>query len=285
MEECESLIAELHARGKKVIFDMVLNHTSDEHPWFRESRSSKNNPKRDWYVWRDGRGAGSGKPPNNWQSMIGGSGWHRDEATEQWYWASFLPFQPDLNYRNQEVKEAMFDIVRFWLRKGVDGFRLDIINALFKDGAFRNNPGSWKLVPGETGNGFFSNPKHTLNHPDVFRFSKELRRVVDEFSDPPRFLVGEVFGRMPTLKKYCGEKADGLHSVFLFKTLGARFSAASFRKLVLEFESMFPEPFTPSWVFGNHDRKRYISKLGDDPEKAKLLAAFQLTVRGIPFIY
>jgi len=285
MEQCENLISELHARGKKVVFDMVMNHTSDEHRWFRESRSSKDNPKRDWYIWRDGRGSGGGKPPNNWLSMIGGSGWHRDERTGQWYWASFLPFQPDLNYRNPAVKEAMFDIVRFWLRKGVDGFRLDIINAVFKDSSFRNNPRSWRPIPGETGEGFFSNPKYTLNHPDVFRFSKELRGVLDEFSDPPRFLVGEVFGRMQTLKKYCGERADGLHSVFLFKALGARFSAASFRKLILEFESMFPEPFSPTWVFGNHDRKRYISKLGDNLDKAKLLTAFQLSVRGIPFIY
>ena len=113
MKLCNKLIDEVHKRDMKIVFDLVLNHTSDQHPWFIESRSSRDNPKRDWYIWRSGRGK---KPPNNWRSMIGGSGWHYDEKTDQWYWAQFLPFQPDLNYRKPEVKDAMFDVIRFWLK-------------------------------------------------------------------------------------------------------------------------------------------------------------------------
>jgi len=267
--------------------DMVMNHTSDQHPWFLESRSSKDNPKRDWYVWRDGEKPNGKAPPNNWQSMIGGSGWHYDEKTEQWYWAQFLPFQPDLNYRNPELKEKMFEIVRYWLEKGADGYRLDIINALLEDAEFRDNPFAWKLIPSDKSPGMpFRNTKYTLNHPDTLAFVKELRKVIDEFDEPPRFLVGEVTGPMETMQEYCGGMdADGLNSVFLFETLGAKFKAKSFRKIIDKFEEYFPEPLIPTWVFSNHDRYRRISRLGDNMDKGKLNTALQLTVRGVPYIY
>jgi alpha-glucosidase len=140
LEECEALIHEVHARGMKIVFDMVLNHTSDKHPWFLESRSGPGSAKRDFYLWRKGRGRSGKSPPNNWRSMLGGSGWHRDAESGEWYFASFLPCQPDLNYRNPKVKAAMLDVVRHWLGRGVDGLRLDIFNAIFKDESYADNP-------------------------------------------------------------------------------------------------------------------------------------------------
>jgi oligo-1,6-glucosidase/alpha-glucosidase len=271
----------------RVVFDMVLNHTSDQHPWFLESRSSRSNPRRDFYIWRDGQKRRRGSaPPNNWRSMLGPNGWQYDPPTDQWYWASFLPCQPDLNYRNPAVKQAMLDVVRHWLALGVDGLRLDVFNAIYKDASFADNPLSLRPIPTEDNpEGFFQRPLHTIDHPDTLAFARELRQVVDEFRSPPRMLVGEVFGPAELLRQYCGAEADGLHLVFLFKTLRARFNAGAFRELIEEFEQSFPDPFHPTYVFGNHDRPRAIEKLGRDPAKAKLLALLQLTVRGVPFIY
>jgi len=286
MDDCRELIAAVHARGMKIVFDMVLNHTSDRHPWFLESRSSLDSPRRDFYIWRDGRRPSGAAPPNNWKSMLGGSGWHRDPSSGQWYWASFLGFQPDLNYRNPAVKAAMLATVRHWLAEGVDGLRLDIFNALFKDASFADNPFSWRAVPSEDNpHGFFQRNLHTIDHPDTIAFARELRAVVDEFHDPSRFLVGEVFGDAATLRRYCGEAADGLHLVFLFATMRARFSGKAVRALVEEYEQSFPEPFSPTYVLGNHDRPRSIHRVGGHRDKAKLVATLQLTVRGVPFIY
>jgi oligo-1,6-glucosidase/alpha-glucosidase len=280
------LIHEVHARGMKIVFDMVLNHTSDQHPWFLASRSAATDPLRAHYIWRKGRLPGGKAPPNNWRSMLGGSGWHYDEATEEWYWASFLPFQPDLNYRNPEVKKAMFDVVRHWLSAGVDGLRLDIFNAIYKDASFADNPFSFRPFPTEDNpNGFFQRHVNTIDHPDTLAFARELRSMVDTFTDPPRFLIGEVFGDAATLRRYCGDDADGLHLVFLFQTLRTPFDGKGVRALVHELEEAFPEPFMPTYVFGNHDRPRSMHRLGDSQERAKLLAALQLSVRAVPFIY
>lgn len=287
LEECRELIEQVHARGMKIVFDMVLNHTSEEHAWFNESRSSRASPRRDWYIWRDGKKPGGRAPPNNWRSMLGGSGWHYDPSTDQWYWASFLPFQPDLNYRNPAVKQAMLDVVRHWLDAGVDGFRLDIFNAIFKDASFRDNPRSLRPIPTEDNPaGFFQSPVHTIDHPDTLDFARELRRVVDAAPGSPRFLVGEVFGSPASLRRYCREgDEDGLHLVFLFKGMRTPFTAGAFRSLLAEVEREFPDPLLPTWVFGNHDRPRFMARLGDDPRKAKLLATLQLTARGVPFVY
>ncbi len=286
LSDVRRLIDEVHARGMKIVFDMVLNHTSDQHPWFRASRMDRASPLRDHYIWRDGRGRDGRRPPNNWKSILGGSGWHRDEGTGQWYWASFLPFQPDLNYRNPVVKAAMLDVVRHWLGQGVDGLRLDIFNALFKDASFADNPFSFRPVPSEKNpHGFFQRYEHTLDHPDTIAFATELRQVVDEHTDPPRFLVGEVFGDPEMLRRYCGEEASALHLVFLFESMTTPFSGKAVRGLISDFERAFPEPFSPTYVFGNHDRPRFIQRLGAHEAKAKLVAALQLTVRGVPFIY
>jgi oligo-1,6-glucosidase/alpha-glucosidase len=287
VDECRALIDAVHARGMRIVFDMVLNHTSDQHPWFLESRGSPTSAKRDYYIWREGRGARGDRPPTNWKSMLGGTGWHRDEVTGDWYWASFLPFQPDLNYRNPVVKEAMLDVVRHWLNEGVDGLRLDIFNAIFKDAAFADNPFSFRPVPSEKNpHGFFQRHDSTIDHADTLAFARELRRVVDAVPGEPRMLVGEVFGDAATLKRYCGETGDlGLHMVFLFETMQTAPTAREVRDLLRRFEEAFPEPFVPTWVLGNHDRPRFIGRHGDHGGVAKLFAALQLTARGVPFVY
>jgi oligo-1,6-glucosidase/alpha-glucosidase len=277
MDDALQLIEEVHQRGMKIVFDMVMNHTSIEHPWFKESNSSRDNPKSDWYIWRD--------RPNNWQSITGGNGWHYSRERGQYFWSSFLPFQPDLHYRNPEVKKIMFDTVRFWLNKGVDGFRLDIFNVIYKDAEFRNNPFSFKLIPTEDDpSGFFQEAKYNLNQPESFEFAKELRSVCDEFGD--RILLGEVSGDRSIIRKFLGDDVNnGLGLIFDFEMLSFQFSADYFRKLIERIEAHYPNPFMPVYVFSNHDRRRSMHRLGDDIRKAKLLAMLQLTVRGVPCMY
>lgn len=284
MTDAEALIAAAHERGMKIVLDMVLNHTSEEHPWFKESRSSRDNARADWYIWREGKGPDGKRPPNNWRSMIGPGGWQWCEERGQWYFASFLHFQPDLNYRNPEVKAAMFEVLRFWLRKGVDGFRLDIFNAIMKDPEFRDNPFSWHYLPTFDGmNANFQHRLYTVNHPDNFRLAQEVRAVVDEF--PGRFLVGEVFGQHPTIKRFLGERQDGLNLIFLFDMLFFKFTPAFFRKRLEEYEQHYASPLVPTFVMGNHDNKRSIGRVKGDLEKAKVLALIQMTTRGVPVIY
>jgi oligo-1,6-glucosidase/alpha-glucosidase len=290
MADAEQLIEEMHARDMRVVLDMVMNHTSDQHSWFLESKSSRDNPKRDWYIWKEGRKPKGKRPPNNWQSVVSGGGWHYDSMTDQWYWAQFLYFQPDLNYRNPAVKEEMFDTVRFWLNKGVDGFRLDMINAIYEDAEFRNAPFTWKFIPSDIDSRrLFRDSKYTVDHPDTFQFVKELRAVMDEFSDPERFLVGEVSGSYEITKKYQGDVIDGrtngLHLSFQFQGIRMAFTAKNFRNFAKNINKHFVEPYIPTLVFGNHDRMRSITHLGNDERKAKLLATFQLTARGVPFVY
>ncbi|MDB5282095.1 MAG: Glucohydrolase [Bacteroidota bacterium] len=277
MQDVEKLIAEVHKRGLKIIFDMVMNHTSIEHSWFKESSSSRTNPKADWYLWRD--------KPNNWKSLTGGSGWHYCKERNQYFWSSFLPFQPDLNYRNPEVKKAMLDAVRFWLGKGIDGFRLDIFNVIYKDAQFRNNPFKMKAVPSEDDpSGFFQEAKYTLNQPETVEFAKELRSVCDQFGE--KMLLGEVNGNRKTIRKFSGDKKnDGLGLVFDFEMLPFKFKSTYFYQLIAHLEEDFPDPFMPVYVFSNHDRRRSIKRIGNDVRKAKVLHLMQLTVRGVPCMY
>lgn len=281
MELAQKLIDEVHARDMHILFDMVLNHTSDQHPWFVESASSKDNPKADWYVWQDGDGNG---PPNNWKSMIGGKAWHYSPERDQWYYAAFLPFQPDLNYHNPEVKEAMFNIVRFWLDRGVDGFRLDLFNSMMEDPEFEDNPFSWTMMFNED-EGFFQKMENTLNYSATYTFASELRQVMDEYDQPQRFLLGEVFGDYQQIKGYMGNGSDKLHLAFLFDMLTFDFEAEYFHQKLAEREEYFPKPYMPVYAFSNHDRKRSISRIDNDLVKAKLLATFQLTARGVPVVY
>ncbi len=286
VDDVYTLIEEIHRRNMYVIFDMVLNHTSNEHSWFKESCSSRENPKRDWYVWQDGKNKrfGRKRPPNNWKSQTGGSGWQWDRNTAQWYWAAFLPFQPDLNYRNPDVKNEIFGVLKFWLDKGVDGFRLDIIGSIFEDKEFRDSPFIWKLFPDENNDGMlFKSTCRTQNLPESIDFSRELRKLTDSYQNPPRFMVGETFGTPDTVARFCSNR--GLHSAFAFKCASVPFTASAFRNLVLEYEEKFACPLLPVWAFSNHDRTRRISRLGENHAKARLNAAFQITARGIPFFY
>ncbi len=287
MELFDELVKKIHNRNMKIVLDMVLNHTSIEHPWFKESRSSRDNPKRDWYIWRDGRKPNGKKPPNNWNSMIG-KGWEYNSHTDQWFYHAFLPFQPDLNYRNPEVQKEMLDTVRFWLKKGVDGYRLDIINTLFEDAEFRKAPFIFKLFSEDSGT-FFKSSQMTLNHPDTYEFCKTLRETIDEF--PGKFLVGEITASLKILKNYLGNVCkdgtshDGLNLVFLFQSMTTPMKPKRFRNLMQMYEKWFSYPYTPTWVFGNHDQRRRITKIGDNFNKAKINATLQLTARGVPFIY
>ena len=285
MHDFEALLKDLHDRNIKLILDLVLNHTSDEHPWFIESASSRDNPKRDWYIWRDGKKPSGRKPPNNWIAILGGKAWKYDQGTDQWYYFHFLPFQPDLNYRNPEVKEEMFNVMRFWLKKGVDGFRLDILHSIYEDEALRDDKFSWHLLPSEKRvSSLFHEHLYDLNLPETFDFSMELRKIMDEF-DPPRFLVGEVAGSVEELRKYYGPNNNGLNLCFLFEFMGTKFNSKSFYNVISRIEKSLPYPFTPTYVLGNHDQVRSISRINNDVNKAKLVATMQLTLRGVPFLY
>jgi alpha-glucosidase len=277
------LIDEIHERQMKVIFDMVMNHTSDQHPWFQESASSRDNPRADWYLWRDGRG---GRPPNNWRSMLGPPGWHYVSARDQWYFASFLPFQPDLNYRNLQVKETMLGTVSHWLGQGVDGFRLDIFHVIYKDAEFRDNPLRLNPLPDEENPaGGFQKRMHTVNLPETMAFARELRRVTETFDEPPRLLLGEVSGVHSILRRFLGDNGEGLNLIFLFDMLSYRSSAEFFRAKLALYEKTYPAPLVPTYVFSNHDNRRSIGRVGGDHRKAKLLALFQFTVRGVAVTY
>ena len=178
MEDFDALVAAVHESGLKLILDLVPNHTSDQHPWFIESRSSRDNRKRDWYIWRDGKPDGG--PPNNWLSEFGGSGWEYDETTGQYYYHAFLAQQPDLNWRNPEVREAIYDVMRFWLRKGVDGFRVDVIWHLIKDAEFRDNPPNPHYVEGRPPHEAILT-QYSTDQSEVHEVIAEMRRVIDEF--------------------------------------------------------------------------------------------------------
>ena len=188
LADFDALLADAHSRGVKVIVDLVPNHTSDQHPWFRESRSSRASAKRDWYIWRDP--APGGGPPNNWLSDFGGRAWEYDPATDQYYYHAFLTAQPDLNWRNTEVRAAMHDVMRFWLARGVDGFRVDVIWHLIKDEKFRDNPPNPDYRQGQPPHHALV-PLYTADRPEIHDLIGELRAVVDEF--PDRLLIGEIY--------------------------------------------------------------------------------------------
>ncbi|MFX1268338.1 MAG: alpha-amylase family glycosyl hydrolase, partial [Promethearchaeota archaeon] len=220
-------------------------------------------------------------------AIPGGLAWRYFKNTDQWVYFHFLPFKPDLNYRNPEVKEEMFNTLRFWLDKGVDGFRLDILHSIFEDAKLRNDEFCLKLLPSENSvASLFRKHKYDLNLPETYDFAMELRKVTDEY-EPERFLIGEVFGNIKELAKYYGPNNDGLHSVFLFKftSIALSFKPRKIFRLISQIEEILHPPFTPSYVYGNHDRDRYISIINKNIQKAKLLATMQLTLRGIPFIY
>lgn len=284
IDDLKNLIHAAHARKMRVLLDMVMNHTSDAHSWFQESRVSRMSGKRGWYVWKDGRKKNQ-KAPANWKNMLGGPGWQYDSTAQSWYWASFLPFQPDINYRNPQAQKAMLDVFNYWLKFGADGYRLDIFNAIFEGNTTRNQPFSLRPFPSEENpNGYFQKTIFTLNRPESVQFAQQIRQICNEY-DPPRTLLGEVFGPWETLREYCGEKNDGLNYVFAFQTLKIQPRARYLRKLIAKQEQYFAAPLTPVYVFSNHDRLRGFTRWGGSVAKARLMAAFQMTVRGLPVMY
>jgi len=280
LDDFAALLQEAHRRGIRVILDMVLNHTSHLHSWFLESRSSTDNAKRDWYIWHD---KVDGGPPNNWKNAFGGSAWEWDKKTEQYYLHSFLKEQPDLNWRNKDVRNAFYDILRFWLKLGVDGFRLDVINMIVKDKKFRDNPFTFRFP-------FFQEPKYNSNQEKSLRIVKKIRKVIDEFDD--RVLVGEIYtlppGNARASAAYLRNGNDGLHLAFDFSLLFSKWNARSYYFNIKRWLNLIPEDGWPCHVLSNHDLHRSFNRSGlfSEPEKkAKVAAVLMLTLLGTPFVY
>ena len=283
----DELIAACQARGIRLLLDYVPNHSSDQHPWFVESRSSRNSPQRDWYYWRDP--APHGGPPNNWLSAFGGGAWQWDEESGQYYLHSFLKEQPDLNWRNPQVVAAMHDVLRFWLRRGIDGFRIDALGRALKDPRMRDNPPNPNWTP-DAGlpQRFAQIERYNRDWPDQIDVVRGIRRVLDEF--PERMAVGEVFGSPETLAWYLGGEAlDGLNLAFNFHLIGGygtphtRWNAATFRELADAAQRALPEGAIPAYVMGNHDQPRLVSRFGR--AAAPGAAVLLLTLPGTPFVY
>jgi alpha-glucosidase len=285
----DELVARAHQHHLRIIIDLVPNHSSDQHPWFLESRSSRRNPKRDWYFWADPKPDGS--PPNNWLSAFGGLAWEWDENTGQYYLHTFLKEQPDLNWRNPAVKEAMFGVVRFWLDRGVDGFRVDVAHLIMKDPELRDNPPN--PHPEKRHYKFRDEYEaqlhvHDKGHPDVHQVYREFRQILDEYDkDCPRMSVGEIhIFDWDEWATYYGDPASGrgeLHMPFNFQLLNIDWTAQAVRRVVDGQEAALPAGAWPNYVLGNHDEPRLTSRYGK--EQARLAAMLLLTLRGTPTLY
>ena len=278
LDDFDSLIAAAHARGLRVILDFVPNHTSIEHPWFVAARASRTSDRRDWYLWADP--APDGGPPTNWRSVFGGSAWTFDEGTGQYYYHAYLREQPDLNWRNPAVRDAMHEVLRFWLRRGVDGFRVDVIWHLVKDAELRNNPPNPDYRAGMS-EYREQIAEYTTDRPEVHDIIAELRRVIDEW--PDRVMIGEIYLPIQRLVLYYGSEGTGAHLPFNFQLIELPWSAADIGEAVRAYEASLPEFGWPNWVLGNHDKHRIASRVG--PAQARVAAMLLLTLRGTPTLY
>ena len=274
-DDFRELLKQAHDKGMRVMMDLVMNHTSDRHPWFVEARSSTDNPKRDWYIWHEGR---SGKAPNNWRTNFLEHAWRRDTVTGQLYYHSFFREQPDLNWRNDNMKQAFFDHIRFWLDMGVDGFRLDVINMIVKDSLLRNNP-------------LFSRTKvYNRNQPETYGILRGFRALLNEY--PNTTSVGEIYVLPPgdpmLAASFLGNGNDMLHMAFDFSLLFCAWNARRYYRAVQSYYDALPPDGWACFFFSNHDLGRHLNRFGRTSharEKAKLLAVFLLTLKGTPFIY
>ena len=278
MPDFDRLLAETHRRGLKLILDLVPNHTSHQHPWFLESRSSRDNPKRDWYLWRDPGPDGSA--PNNWLSEFGGPAWAWDEQTGQYYYHAYLKEQPDLNWRNPEVQQAMFGVMRFWLDKGVDGFRVDVMWHMIKDDQFRNNPVNPDYTPTMSPYQQLV-PAYSADQPEVHRVVSLMRAVMDAY--PERVLIGEIYLPVQQLVAYYGTGGSGAHLPFNFGLISLPWEARRIAQAIDQYEGALPPEGWPNWVLGNHDRPRIATRAGR--EQARVAALLLLTLRGTPTLY
>jgi alpha-glucosidase len=272
MSDFDLLLEQMHRRGLRLILDFVPNHTSEQHPWFLESRSSRDNAKRDWYIWRD--------QPNNWTSNFGGSAWEFDHLTGQYYYHSFLKQQPDLNWRNPAVKAAMFDVLRFWLHKGVDGFRVDVMWMIIKDDQFRDNPPNPGYHASLSSNHRFL-PLYNTNRPEVHAIVAEMRGVIDEF--PDRVLIGEIYLPVAQLMTYYGKDLKGANLPFNFHLLQCAWSADALAQTIVDYYRALPDGAWPNWVLGNHDQPRIASRIGK--QQARVAAMLLLTLPGTLTMY
>jgi alpha-glucosidase len=276
--QLDRLVAEVHRRGLKIVLDFVPNHTSDQHAWFQEARSSRNSPKRDWYIWRDP--SPSGGPPNNWLSNFGGSAWELDERTGQYYYHAFLKQQPDLKWRNPEVQDAMLDVLRFWMDRGVDGFRVDVIWHIVKDDQFRDNDPDPNYQPQWAPHRQLLATYNT-DRPEVHDIISRMRRVLDEYDD--RMMVGEIYLPIERLMMYYGSEGAGVHLPFNFQLIELPWHARAIADAVDRYEGLLPSHGWPNWVLGNHDNSRIASRIS--PRQARIAAMLLLTLRGTPTLY
>lgn len=274
----DRLVAAAHARGLRLLMDFVPNHSSDRHPWFIESRSSRDSPKRDWYIWRDP--GPDGGPPNNWISDFGGSAWAWDAATGQYYYHAMLVEQPDLNWRNPDLRRAMLAAMRFWFDRGVDGFRVDILWHMIKAADFPDNPANPDWRPGMADMHKVLQ-LHSTDQPEVFAVAAEMRALADGYGD--RVLVGEIYLPVERLMAYYGKDGEGVHLPFNFQLIEAPWNARALQGLIADYEAALPPGGWPNWVLGNHDRPRIAERVGE--AQARVAAMLLLTLRGTPTLY
>ncbi len=278
LADLDAVLAQAHALGLKVLLDFVPNHTSDQHPWFVESRASRDDAKRDWYIWHD---AGpDGGPPNNWISDFGDSAWAWDEHTGQYYYHAFLKEQPDLNWRNAEVRAAMLDVLRFWFERGVDGFRIDVLWHLVKDARFHDNPPNPDYHEG-MGEMHRVLQLNSTDQPEVHDIAADMRAVAEEYGG--RLLIGEIYLPVERLVRYYGVDRPEVQLPFNFLLVETAWDAMTLGAMISRYQAALPADGWPNWVLGNHDRPRIASRVGE--AQARCAAMLLLTLRGTPTIY
>ncbi|WP_158788879.1 alpha-amylase family glycosyl hydrolase [Granulicella sp. L46] len=298
MKDFDVLLAAAHAKGLRVILDFVPNHTSDQHPWFVESRSSRTNAKRDWYLWHDAARAGDNwqpaptRLPNNWMSQFGGPAWTWDEGTQQFYLHSFLKEQPDLNWRNPEVRAAMYAAMRFWLDKGVDGFRMDVLWLLIKDIYFQSNPPNPEYYDAQHDVKRVL-PVFNADQPETLEIVAEMRALMaayrptigDKGVGSSRVLIGEIYLPLDRLVRYygAGPQLSGADLPFNFALIQTRWAADAIAEVITKYEGLLPAGAWPNYVLGNHDQPRLATRIGK--QQARAAALLLLTLRGTPTMY
>ena len=279
LEDLDTLLYQIHQRDLKLILDFVPNHTSDEHSWFQQSRSSRTNEKRDWYIWRNP--APDGGPPNNWMSRFGGSAWQFDEQNAQYYLHLYDRKQPDLNWRSPGVRQAMYNVMRFWLDRGVDGFRVDALEVLLKDERFLDNPLNPLWQPSDP---FYARllEIYAVDQPGMHEIMQEMRTLTESYGQ--RVLIGELSLPTERLMAYYGEQLDEIHLPFNFHFVNMPiWEASTVRQAVERYEAALPQEAWPNWVLGNHDQKRIATRVGR--HQARLTQMLLLTLRGTPTCY
>jgi alpha-glucosidase len=282
LDDLDRLVAEAGRRGIRVLLDLVPNHTSDQHPWFVDSRSSRAAARRDWYVWADPKPDGS--PPNNWVSSFGGPAWTLDEVTGQYFLHNHLDEQPDLNWWSEEVRDTFDGIISFWADHGVAGFRIDVCNIIIKDAQLRDNPVATEDDSFEE-QMFGQRSVFNGNRPEVHEVIRRWRALADSYEEP-RVLIGETPVPMEQLAAYYGTGADELHLAFNFNFISAPFDAASLRAVVEETEAGLPPGAWPAWTGSNHDMFRFPTRwAADDPARTRLALLMLMTLRGTPVLY